>query len=367
MGSSNAGKPIVIADYDPAWVERFESERDLIYRTCGRDAFVRIEHVGSTSVPGLAAKPIIDMMPGLRSLDDAPPLIPLFESIGYRYVPEFERPIPELNDPGMPFRRYFRKDLNGARAFHAHMVEAGSVFWTNHLRFRNYLRVEPDVAREYADLKRAIAAEFNAALTPASNTNAGYTDRKSAFVEDVVRRAHARAARGTPVRLADHDPAWAAIYKHERERIAAALGDVALAIEHVGSTSVPGLAAKPTVDIAVGVRDTAAIMAKAPAMAELGYRSELNFEDWAYFDRRDDAPGTGIHVHGVPIGGARWNAYIAFRDALRADAALRAEYEALKRTNAAEFQGDVLGYSEAKSEFVRNAINRSRAAPRVSP
>lgn len=365
MGSSSLGKPIVIADYDPAWVDRFEQERDLIYRTCGRDAFVRIEHVGSTSVPGLAAKPIIDLMPGVRSLGDAQPLIRLLKTIGYQYVPEFEQPSPERNDPGMPFRRYFRKDVDGVRAFHMHMVEAGSEFWTNHLRFRNYLRTEPVVAREYADLKRAIAAEFNASLTASSNTNHGYTDRKGAFVEDVLARARARVARGTPVVLATYDPAWPAVFERERERLAHALGGVALAIEHVGSTSVPGLAAKPTIDIAIGLRDTSEIMAKGEAMAALGYRSELNFEDWAYHERKDREAGIAYHVHGVPLGGERWTAYVAFRDALRSDASLRAEYEALKRANAAEFQNDRLGYVEAKTEFVRGVIRRALAGSRA--
>ena len=92
------------------------------------------EHGGA----GLGAKPIIDIMPGLRSLDDAPPLIAPLASIGYEYVPEHERPS-EI-DEGMPFRRYFRKDVNGERAFHMHMVEAGSDFWRTQLLFRDFLR-----------------------------------------------------------------------------------------------------------------------------------------------------------------------------------------------------------------------------------
>ena len=87
---TTAARPIVIADYDPAWRERFEYERAMLFRACGRDAFVRIEHVGSTSVPGLAAKPIVDIMPGVRSLDLFAPCIAKLEAIGYQYVPQFE-------------------------------------------------------------------------------------------------------------------------------------------------------------------------------------------------------------------------------------------------------------------------------------
>jgi GrpB-like predicted nucleotidyltransferase (UPF0157 family) len=189
--TSRTGKPIVIAGYDPRWPEIYERERDLILHTCGRDAFVRIEHVGSTSVPGLAAKPIIDMMPGLRSLDDAPPLIPLLAIIGYKYVPEFEHDT--ASGPGMPFRRYFRKDVDGERAFHLHMVEVGSEFWIDQLLFRDYLRAHPEAADEYARLKRQIAARYNATLTVTSEINRGYTDYKTDFIESV--KATARAER----------------------------------------------------------------------------------------------------------------------------------------------------------------------------
>jgi len=187
--TSRTGKPIVIADYDPRWPERFDRERALMLRTCGPDAFVAIEHVGSTSVPGLAAKPIIDIMPGLRSLDDAPRLIPLLESIGYEYVPEFERP--NQFDEGMPFRRYFRKDEAGVRAFHLHMVETSSEFWRDHLTFRDYLRDHPGDAAAYAQVKRELAASFNASLTPTSDMNLGYTDRKSTFIEGIKAKARA--------------------------------------------------------------------------------------------------------------------------------------------------------------------------------
>ncbi len=362
MTVSNRGKAIVIADYDPAWVTRFEAERDLIYRTCGRDAFVRIEHMGSTSVPGLAAKPIIDMMPGVRSLDDAPPLIPLLGSIGYDYEPAFEKPSPELKDPGMPERRYFRKDADGVRAFHMHLVEAGSEFWVRHLRFRNHLRTFPETALAYADLKRRLAAEFNAGLTPASDVNVGYTDNKTAFVEDVLRQTDERIARSTPIRLESHDPSWAALFARERSALAAVLGDVAIAIEHVGSTSVPGLAAKPTIDIAVGARDAAAVLMHTAALIRMGYEVWENADDWTYGSRRDVGAGVAFHLHGVPYGGARWTSYLLFRAALRADAATAVAYETLKRANAAEFGADRLGYVEGKSEFVRDVVARARAS-----
>ncbi|MCY1065195.1 GrpB family protein [Nannocystis sp. RBIL2] len=193
MGSSNRGQPIVIADYDPAWVAKFEAARDSMFAACGREAFVAIEHIGSTSVPGLAAKPIIDMMPGLRSLDDAPPIIARLVALGYQYVPEFEQDT--ASGPGMPHRRYLRgNDGDGRRAYHVHMVEHGGDFWTAHLLFRDYLRRHPEAAEAYAQLKRELATGFNATITSTSDINVGYTDRKTEFVEDIVARARAERA-----------------------------------------------------------------------------------------------------------------------------------------------------------------------------
>jgi GrpB-like predicted nucleotidyltransferase (UPF0157 family) len=194
--TSRTGRPIVIADYDSVWAQRFERERMEIVRACGAAAFVRIEHVGSTAVPGLAAKPIIDIMPGLRSLDDAPPLVQRLARIGYEYVPEYEQP--NAIDEGMPFRRYFRKDVNGERAFHMHMVEADSDFFRTHLLFRDFLRISRADAEEYARVKRRVAAEYNATVTPQSNINLGYTDKKSDCINAIMAKARARFGADAP-------------------------------------------------------------------------------------------------------------------------------------------------------------------------
>lgn len=360
MTTSRTGKPIVIADYDPAWVARFNAERDLILRTCLPGAFVRIEHVGSTAVPGLAAKPIVDIMPGVRSLDAFTPNIPLLESIGHHYVPEYEKPSPELNDPGMPERRYFRKDIDGERAFHMHVVEFGSEFWRDHLRFRNFLRYFPEDREAYAALKREIAADFNAALTPTSNVNVGYTDRKTDFVEGIKAKFAAQIDAHAKIVVVPYDERWPAFSAAERARLAEALGERALAMEHVGSTSVPGLAAKPVIDTVVGVADMAIIDEWREIMIGLGYKGlRLNEPDWGYAPRR--TPEMSYNTHFVPYDGERWHYYLDFRDYLRAHPAAAAEYGALKIANAAEFDRDILGYIEAKADFVVEMRTRGAA------
>ncbi|MEK7247869.1 MAG: GrpB family protein, partial [Chloroflexota bacterium] len=133
---------------------------------------VAIEHVGSTAVPGLAAKPIIDIMPAIRSLADARHIIAPMEALGYEYVPEFEDDLPE--------RRYFRRGV--PRSHHVHVVETTSTFWRRHLAFRDYLRAHPETAAEYAALKRRLADGYG-------SDSGGYTNAKTEFITRIERLA----------------------------------------------------------------------------------------------------------------------------------------------------------------------------------
>jgi len=173
--------PILIADYDPRWPEIYEAEKERILDAIGR-WLADIRHVGSTAVPGLAAKPTIDVMPGLRSLDDALPCIAPLGALGYEYRPELESELPE--------RRYFDKpagsEWRGLRKFHLHMVETSSDFWRRHILFRDYLREHPEVAREYESLKRELAARYGA-------DREGYTGAKTAFITSIEERARAES------------------------------------------------------------------------------------------------------------------------------------------------------------------------------
>jgi GrpB-like predicted nucleotidyltransferase (UPF0157 family) len=123
--------PVEIVDYSPEWPILFENEKRLILNAIGH-LIVRIEHVGSTAVVGLGAKPIIDITVAIKNLKDANKCIGPLESIGYEYVPEYEESIPE--------RRYFHKGKPTIEQhYHLHMVELQSDFWKRHLLFRDYL------------------------------------------------------------------------------------------------------------------------------------------------------------------------------------------------------------------------------------
>ena len=170
--------PVVIVPYDPDWPLEFESEARLIQEQIG-SYLEALEHIGSTAVPGLGAKPVIDIMPGLRQLSDARWCIRPLANIGYEYVPEFEDEMPE--------RRYFRKGPPEARTHHVHMVETSTEFWHRHLLFRDYLRTHPVTAEEYEALKHRLAKLH------ATNREA-YTQAKTEFIRGIVEVARAETA-----------------------------------------------------------------------------------------------------------------------------------------------------------------------------
>ena len=164
---------VVLAEYDPRWPDLFETEKKRILGAIGPRALA-IEHVGSTAVPGMPAKPVIDMIVGTRNVaataDDC--TAPL-QNIGYEYVPK-----PALFD-----RRFFRR---GAWLldcmYHLHMVEMDGETWHRYTLFRDVMRAYPDVARSYLELKQQLAAEYRF-------DRAAYTAAKNWFVEGVIARA----------------------------------------------------------------------------------------------------------------------------------------------------------------------------------
>lgn len=156
---------IVVCDYDPRWRDEFDRESARILAILG-DNCVELHHIGSTSVEGLAAKPIIDMMPVVRSLERVDAAAAEFEKIGYEYLGEF----------GMAGRRYLRKG-GDERTHQIHIFhESNRRDIERHLAVRDYLRAHPSVRDEYAALKRELAAKHPYDID-------GYCDGKEAFVQ----------------------------------------------------------------------------------------------------------------------------------------------------------------------------------------
>jgi GrpB-like predicted nucleotidyltransferase (UPF0157 family) len=164
--------PVFLVDYDPSWPLRFEAERQLILTAAG-GLVLDVLHVGSTAIPGMPAKPIIDVCALVRSLEDAPACITALASIDYHYFPYAEDVHPD--------RRWFCKPNPTARTHHLHLTPTGSHFQRVTLAFRDFLRAHPDAAADYCALKRRLVTEF-------PKDREAYTAAKSEFVQDILSR-----------------------------------------------------------------------------------------------------------------------------------------------------------------------------------
>ena len=160
---------VVVVDYDSRWSSLFELESRRVASALG-DPVVAVEHIGSTAVPGLAAKPIVDMLAGLRTLELPAGAVKAMDELGYQF----------MGENGIPGRLFFRKGR--PRSHHVHAVLLGSDLWDRHLAFRDYLRVHADEAEDYAEFKRKL-------VHAVGGNRDRYVDGKDGYAAALERRA----------------------------------------------------------------------------------------------------------------------------------------------------------------------------------
>jgi len=299
---------------------------------------VALEHVGSTSVPGLPAKPVVDMVALVADYAAGAAFIEPMRALGYVYK--------EQN--GIPGRRYF--DLASETPgeldrFHVHMYPVGHEDAQRLVAFRDYLRSNPGAVEAYAARKRELAAMYPEDILL-------YTGGKSGVIRRIYRAMEGVPAE--PIVVSEHDPAWVAGFEAAARRIREGVGDGLLDIEHIGSTSVPGLAAKPVLDIMPVVADFDAARVLVTRFEEMGYWyfGENYIPRRHYFVREDERGNVVEHIHVLEDGSLEAKKHRMFRDYLRASESARERYAALKLRLAGEFRDDRLGYTEAKTELV---------------
>ncbi len=158
-----------VDDYSSDWPRLFSEEAARLQAAIGAQV-LDIQHVGSTSVPGLAAKPILDIAVAVESYEGAFVCVPLLEALGYEY----------RGEQGIPRRHFFVK--GDPPAYHLHMNEIGSTDWRTQIAFRDALRAHAEIAQAYADLKRRLAAAY-------PTDRDAYLAGKADFIQGVLRRA----------------------------------------------------------------------------------------------------------------------------------------------------------------------------------
>jgi GrpB-like predicted nucleotidyltransferase (UPF0157 family) len=162
---------VKLVAHHPKWAKYFSEEKQLLFKMLGKKV-LDIRHIGSTSIPGIPAKPILDILAAVKMLADVETFTQDLNKIGYE----------EKGAGGVPGRRYFVKGTEAKRTHHLNFCEMNSFFWRNHLAFRDYLERHPEIARKYSVLKRELADRF-------PNDRGAYTAGKEEFVRSILDRA----------------------------------------------------------------------------------------------------------------------------------------------------------------------------------
>lgn len=165
-------RKVEVVPHDPLWRDAFEAEAKRVAAALG-DNVSAVHHIGSTAIPNIHAKPVIDVLVEVSNIAGVDVRSSAMESLGYEVMGEY----------GIPGRRYFRKDdRQGIRTHHVHAFEAGSAEAVRHLAFRDYMIAHPAEAQRYGELKRKLAAEHPQSIDE-------YMDGKDAFIKEMDRRA----------------------------------------------------------------------------------------------------------------------------------------------------------------------------------
>lgn len=166
-----ATEPVEVVEANSAWSTQAEEEIAQLRELLKHLDIHTFEHIGSTSIPGLSAKPIIDLMGEVRSWEDMEKIAEQLNPVGWNYVP------PELD--GRKYRRFWVKVKDGKRAVHLHLMRPGEERWERQIRFRDVLRSRPDLVKAYAELKIKLADENK-------NDRESYTTAKTEFILKVL-------------------------------------------------------------------------------------------------------------------------------------------------------------------------------------
>jgi len=356
---------VFLVPHDLRWPEDFARESSAISAALD-DLPVELHHIGSTAIPGIRAKPIIDMLAVVGDLSHLDEQSSHLEALGYEAKGEF----------GIPDRRYFRKnDRAGNRTHQIHAFHTGSLQIERHLAFRDFMSAHPRLARQYEALKERLAGLYPTDI-------ASYAHGKDEFIREMDSRAAAWRAElnssafqkrvtrclDEHVEIAPYDPKWPELFRRERDHLRGCLPTELLGrIEHFGSTAVPGLAAKPIVDILVEVTDIEAARERiVPILESQGYdyfwrptNSPGDGSPWyAWLIKRNAAGERTHHLHIVEPDFPNWSSLV-FRDHLLAHPDVARDYERLKMQLAATHSNDREAYTSGKSDFIAGVMQRS--------
>jgi GrpB-like predicted nucleotidyltransferase (UPF0157 family) len=337
-------QPVKLEEYNPLWPSIFQKEAEIVREILG-ETCLEIHHIGSTSIPGLSAKPIIDIIIVVNDLLILDTNSKALEKINYVAMGEY----------GIPGRRFFWKSPEHRR-FNIHLFEKGNSEIERHLAFRDYLREHPGVASGYGAIKKALTKQF-------PNDIENYVDGKASLVQAIdYRTGTARSSQleaQDSIVLKPYNEAWPKLAAAEIDAIKNTINLPHESINHLGSTSIAGMSAKPILDIFIGVTSMKSADDWIKPLSDLGYIDWPENPDKNHARYFKGMPPFGIarthHIH-IMQTGDELDKRILFRDRLRESEQLKKEYAELKKQLANENPQDREGYTNAKVDFIHRVI-----------
>lgn len=343
---SEMQRKVVLFPYDPAWPQQFAAEASTIKTILGEKCD-SIHHIGSTAIPTMLAKPTIDILVVVKNLA-VDGLNPLFEKNGYHCMGEY----------GIPGRRYYWKGSSVQHDYHIHLFERNDPEIARHVAFRDYLRQHTESALGYANIKYYLQAQFPEDIS-------AYVQGKDSFVRYIdYQTGHLKADQLNAVDsivLEDHNPKWDKWADAEIAAITRTVGLPYERIEHLGSTAVKNLKAKPIIDIFIALKFVETASQWIKPLEALGYVYWYDNPNPLHHRFFKGMPPYGVkrthHVH-VMSAGKDFDRRVAFRDILRYNPAVAKRYEYLKSQLSTQYGADREGYTDAKAAFIKEILKK---------
>ncbi len=346
--TSDTPKPltqaVTLQPFQAHWANDFAAAKLDIQRLLGPECS-QIEHIGSTAIPSIDAKPIIDILIVVNDIDKVDQFNPAFIQSGYT----------PLGENGIEQRRFFYR-YQQHHSLHLHLYQSGNPHIQRHIAFRDYLIAHPNTAKAYSHIKRGLAAQF-----PQEKQH--YIEGKSTFIQMIdYQTGQAQAAQlnaSDHIELFDPQAHWGKLAAAEIHAIQHHVNLPYARIEHLGSTAISGLPAKPVLDLFIAVSDINTATQWVTPLFELGYvfwAENPNKQHLRFFKGMPPyGTARSHHLHIMPDN-QNFNDRVRFRDILLNNPKRREQYKQLKQQLAKQYQFDRERYTAKKSEFILQTL-----------
>lgn len=330
-----------ISDYDKNWPQQFEYESSTIQTILG-DSCVAIHHIGSTAIPGLKARPIIDLLVTIKQQHPLANCIKQLQQLGYASKKESHTP-----------SHHFLVKSDNQQNYNLYLFNEGHNHIKQLIASRNYLRDHNDTAQAYGAIKSSLAKIFHRQIK-------AYLKGKKSFLDTLcywADTANVETLNAEDViQLETYDPKWPRYAAAEIDTIQNWIHSPYDSIHHLGSTAIPGMNAKPVIDLFIGLDDMRAAHEWIKPLQLLGYiywQDNPNPHHARYYKGMPPYGSARTHhLHILPAG-PELDKRIRFKSKLTNDPELQKAYQQLKKDLSQQHRNDREAYTEAKSQFIK--------------